>query len=52
MASPLYGLGEAYRMLGRNADARSSYERYATSTARDVRTDLQAEARQTAERLR
>jgi tetratricopeptide (TPR) repeat protein len=52
MASPLYGLGEAYRMLGRNADARSSYERYATSTARDVRPDLQAEARQTAERLR
>jgi tetratricopeptide (TPR) repeat protein len=52
MASPLYGLGEAYRMLGRNAEARSSYERYATSTARDVRTDLQAEARQNAERLR
>jgi len=52
MASPLYGLGEAYRMLGRNAEARSSYERYATSTARDVRPDLQAEARQTAERLR
>jgi tetratricopeptide (TPR) repeat protein len=52
MASPLYGLGEAYRMLGRNAEARASYERYATSTARDVRTDLQAEARQNAERLR
>jgi tetratricopeptide (TPR) repeat protein len=52
MASPLYGLGEAYRMLGRNADARSSYERYARSTARDVRPELQAEARQTAERLR
>jgi tetratricopeptide (TPR) repeat protein len=52
MASPLYGLGEAYRMLGRNAEARASYERYATSTARDVRPDLQAEARQTAERLR
>jgi tetratricopeptide (TPR) repeat protein len=52
MASPLYGLGEAYRMLGRNAEARSSYERYATSTARDVRPELQAEARQTAERLR
>jgi tetratricopeptide (TPR) repeat protein len=52
MASPLYGLGESYRMLGRNAEARSSYERYATSTARDVRPDLQAEARQSADRLR
>jgi tetratricopeptide (TPR) repeat protein len=52
MASPLYGLGEAYRMLGRNAEARSSYERYATSTAKDVRPELQAEARQNAERLR
>lgn len=52
MASPLYGLGEAYRMLGRNAEARANYERYAASTARDVRTDLQHEARQSAERLR
>jgi len=52
MASPLYGLGESYRMLGRNAEARSSYERYATSTAKDVRPELQAEARQNAERLR
>jgi hypothetical protein len=39
-------------MLGRNAEARSSYERYATSTAKDVRPELQAEARQNAERLR
>jgi tetratricopeptide (TPR) repeat protein len=52
MASPLYGLGEAYRMLGRNPEARAHYERYATSTARDVRPELQAEARQSAERLR
>ncbi|MBN1209580.1 MAG: tetratricopeptide repeat protein [Myxococcaceae bacterium] len=52
MASPLYGLGEAYRMLGRNAEARASYQRYATSTARDVRPELQAEARQSAERLK
>jgi tetratricopeptide (TPR) repeat protein len=52
MASPLYGLGEAYRMLGRNAEARASYERYAASKARDVRPELQAEARQSAERLR
>jgi tetratricopeptide (TPR) repeat protein len=52
MASPLYGLGESYRMLGRNVEARASYERYATSTAKDVRPELQAEARQNAERLR
>lgn len=52
VASPLYGLGESYRMLGRNSEARSYYERYATSTAKDVRPDLQAEARQNAERLR
>lgn len=52
MASPLYGLGESYRMLGRSAEARASYERYATSTAKDVRPELQAEARQNAERLR
>jgi tetratricopeptide (TPR) repeat protein len=52
MASPLYGLGESYRMLGRNAEARAHYERYATSTAKDARPDLQAEARLSAERLR
>ncbi|WP_224367344.1 tetratricopeptide repeat protein [Hyalangium versicolor] len=51
-ASPLYGLGESYRMLGRNAEARSFYERYANSTAKDVRSELQAEARQNAARLR
>jgi len=52
MASPLYGLGESYRMLGRTTEARAHYERYATSTAKDARPDLQTEARQTAERLR
>ncbi|SET52362.1 tetratricopeptide repeat protein [Stigmatella erecta] len=52
LASPLYGLGEAYRMLGRTLEARAHYERYAASTARDVRPELQSEARQTAERLR
>lgn len=50
-ASPLYGLGESYRMLGRNAEARSFYSRYASSTAKDVRPELQAEARQNASRL-
>lgn len=52
MASPFYGLGESYRMLGRTTEARAHYERYATSTAKDARPELQAEARQTAERLR
>lgn len=51
-ASPLYGLAEAYRALGRNVEARGLYERYATSTAPDVRPPLQAESRQKAERLR
>lgn len=52
MASPLYGLGEAYRGMGRPADARTYYERYATSTASDVRPELQAEARKKMEKLR
>lgn len=52
MASPLYGLAEAYRALGRNADARDYYERYVKSTARDVRPELQAEARVKADKLK
>jgi tetratricopeptide (TPR) repeat protein len=51
-ASPLYGLAEAYRALGRNLEARDLYERYARSTATDVRPELQAESRQKADRLR
>jgi tetratricopeptide (TPR) repeat protein len=52
MASPLYGLAEAYRAMGRNADARAAYERYAESSASDVRPDLQSDARQKADKLR
>lgn len=52
MASPLYGLAEAYRALGRNADARDYYERYVSSTAPDVRPELQNEARMKAEKLK
>ncbi|CAM3373751.1 tetratricopeptide repeat protein [Corallococcus soli] len=52
MASPLYGLAEAYRALGRNLEARDLYARYAKSSAADVRPELQAESRQKAERLR
>jgi tetratricopeptide (TPR) repeat protein len=44
-ASPLYGLAVAYAALGRTADARTYYERYASSTAPDVRSDFQATAR-------
>ncbi|RKH16900.1 tetratricopeptide repeat protein, partial [Corallococcus sp. CA047B] len=51
-ASPLYGLAEAYRALGRNLEARDLYARYAASSAADVRPELQAESRQKAERLR
>lgn len=52
MASPLYGLGEALGAMGRDVAARQYYERYACSTAADVRPDLQHEARQKAEKLR
>ncbi|NMO22420.1 tetratricopeptide repeat protein [Pyxidicoccus fallax] len=51
-ASPLYGLAEAYRALGRNAEARALYERYASSSASDVRSQLQEESRQKAAKLR
>ena len=52
MSSPLYGMAEAYRALGRNADARNYYEKYAASTASDVRPELQAQARNKAAQLR
>lgn len=52
MASPLYGLAEAYRAMNRLADARSYYEKYAASTAPDVRPELQQDARKKAEALR
>ncbi len=44
-ASPLYGLAEAYRALGRASDARIYYDRYAVSTAADARASLQEDAR-------
>jgi tetratricopeptide (TPR) repeat protein len=52
MASPLYGLAEAYRAMGRTSDARTYYEKYVASSAPDVRPDLQSEARSKAEKLR
>jgi tetratricopeptide (TPR) repeat protein len=51
-ASPLYGLGEAYRKLGRLAEAREHYTRYLASTAPDVQPERKTEVRQTLERLR
>ncbi|MGO8970315.1 MAG: tetratricopeptide repeat protein [Myxococcaceae bacterium] len=44
-ASPLFGLAEAYRALGRTSDARTYYERYALSTAADAQPALKATAR-------
>lgn len=52
LSSPLYGMAEAYRAMGRTADARTYYEKYASSTASDVRPELQAQARDKAATLR
>ncbi|WP_426750866.1 tetratricopeptide repeat protein [Myxococcus sp. Y35] len=51
-ASPLYGLAESFRAMGRALEARELYERYAASSAADVRPQLQEESRQKAARLR
>ncbi|GHG74151.1 tetratricopeptide repeat protein [Comamonas sp. JC664] len=51
-ASPLYGLAESFRAMGRTVEARDLYERYAASSAADVRPQLQEESRQKAARLR
>ena len=52
MAAPLFGLGEAHRALGQNADAAKYYTQYAESHARDADAHLQDLARQWAARLR
>lgn len=46
LASPLYGLGEAYRGLGRPLEARGWYEKYIASQGADAREDLRTKARQ------
>jgi tetratricopeptide (TPR) repeat protein len=51
LSSPLYGLAEAYRVLGRSSEARRYYEQYAKSNAPDVRPELQAQARQKAAQI-
>ncbi len=45
LSSPLYGLAEAYRGLNRVDEARGFYQRYISSSASDVRPELQADAR-------
>ncbi len=52
LAAPLYGLGEALEALGRTAEARGYFERYAASSARDAQPELQLRARQKADKLR
>ncbi|HYV44355.1 MAG TPA: tetratricopeptide repeat protein [Myxococcaceae bacterium] len=51
LASPLYGLGEAYRGLGRPLEARGWYEKYIASQGSDAREDLRSEARQKLQKL-
>ncbi len=43
--SPLYGLAEAYRGMGRTDDARTFYGRYVAAAGPDVRPELQSDAR-------
>ncbi|MBL8951232.1 MAG: tetratricopeptide repeat protein [Myxococcaceae bacterium] len=52
MASPLYGLAEAYTGMNRPTDAKQYYEKYVASTANDVRPELQSDARAKLDRLR
>jgi tetratricopeptide (TPR) repeat protein len=52
MSSPLYGLAEAYRGMNRVDDARTYYQKYVASTATDVRTELQTDARKKLDELR
>ena len=43
-ATPLFGLGECYRLLGQPGPAADYYARYVASTAPDARDDLRTEA--------
>jgi len=51
-ATPLFGLGECYRLLGQRASAAEHYARYLQSSGADVREDLKAEAYQRVAELR
>lgn len=52
LGTPLYGLAECYRQLGNRDKAVEAYQRYASSTAPDVRDDLRALAARRAQELR
>jgi tetratricopeptide (TPR) repeat protein len=51
LASPLFGLAEAYRALGQPAKAAQLYREYASSTASDVQPQLQEYATRNAQAL-
>jgi tetratricopeptide (TPR) repeat protein len=52
LGTPLYGLAECHRVLGDGKKAAEMYDRYAQSTAPDVRADLKATAARRAKELR
>lgn len=52
LGTPLYGLAECHRVLGEGKKAAEMYDRYAQSTAPDVRADLKALAAKRAKELR
>src|SRR5882724_5964163 len=51
LASPLFGLAEAYRALGQSAKAAEFYREYAASTAPDVQPQLRDYAARNAQAL-
>jgi tetratricopeptide (TPR) repeat protein len=52
LAAPLFGLGEAYRAMGRKNEAAQFYQRYSESRSPDAQPDLQREAEQRARDLK
>ncbi len=52
LGTPVYGLAECYRVLGDGKKAAEMYDRYARSSAPDVRDDLRALAAKRADELR
>jgi tetratricopeptide (TPR) repeat protein len=52
LGTPIYGLAECHRVLGDGKKAAEMYDRYAQSTAADVRDDLRAIAARRAKELR
>lgn len=50
-ASPLYGIAEASRALGRTPEARAHYQQYIDSSATDVRPPLREDAQRKLQKL-